>query len=256
MKEKSQMDEQTVIKEKEGEKPVPAGKNTEMELEAHIHEMELFTMALSHELKNSLSKIRAAVTLASEESMSASLDNYVRVISRASRQMENTITSLNELIKFKHYTGVVKTINPLAIFKEIQNEFLEKFELLHSTINTELTPSTTLKYIDIYFRTILNNLVSNAIKYAYPNRPLQLLVTEMYKDGYYVLTFRDNGAGIDLTDGAAKLFQPFSRLNYNTEGAGLGLHIIKSMIERNGGRIEVESAPGVGTVFTCYLREY
>jgi signal transduction histidine kinase len=53
-----------------------------------------------------------------------------------------------------------------------------------------------------------------------------------------------------------KLFKPFMRLTKKAEGKGMGLYLVKNMIERNGGRIEVESTINNGTTFTCYLKKY
>jgi two-component system CheB/CheR fusion protein len=62
--------------------------------------------------------------------------------------------------------------------------------------------------------------------------------------------------GIDLKRLGHKLFKPFSRLTTQAEGKGIGLHLVRSMIEKNGGRIEVESVVNGGTRFRCYLHEY
>ena len=71
-----------------------------------------------------------------------------------------------------------------------------------------------------------------------------------------ILTFKDNGEGIDLEKFGSRLFTPFTRFNTEQEGKGIGLYIVKKMIEKNGGKIEVESEIGKGTTFIIYLREY
>jgi len=63
------------------------------------------------------------------------------------------------------------------------------------------------------------------------------------------LTFTDSGEGIDMKKYGAKLFTPFIPFNTQQQGKGIGLFNIKKMIEKNGGRIEVESEPGKGTSF-------
>ncbi|MEX2336485.1 MAG: HAMP domain-containing sensor histidine kinase, partial [Fulvivirga sp.] len=68
--------------------------------------------------------------------------------------------------------------------------------------------------------------------------------------------FSDNGIGIDLKEHGKNLFQPFKRFSQQATGKGIGLSIIKSMIEKNNGKIEVESAPGEGSTFLCYLCPY
>ena len=70
------------------------------------------------------------------------------------------------------------------------------------------------------------------------------------------LAFADNGLGIDLSRQGHKLFRPFSRLTTRGEGKGLGLYLIKNMVEKNGGKVMLHSTPGQGTTVTCYLVEY
>jgi signal transduction histidine kinase len=62
--------------------------------------------------------------------------------------------------------------------------------------------------------------------------------------------------GMDLTKYGNKLFKPFTRFSKKADGKGIGLFLLKSMIEKNEGRIEVASEPGNGTRFSCYLKEY
>jgi light-regulated signal transduction histidine kinase (bacteriophytochrome) len=60
----------------------------------------------------------------------------------------------------------------------------------------------------------------------------------------------------DLKRFGSELFKPFSRFNSTIEGTGMGLYIVKNIIEQNGGHIDVTSIPGKGTSFYCYLKEY
>jgi two-component system CheB/CheR fusion protein len=72
-----------------------------------------------------------------------------------------------------------------------------------------------------------------------------------------VILFSDNGQGIDLVKNNPQiLFQPFTRFSNDTDGKGLGLYIIKTMVERNGGRVEIESTLNQGTTFRFVLQPY
>jgi signal transduction histidine kinase len=85
---------------------------------------------------------------------------------------------------------------------------------------------------------------------------LNLEISSKEKKGTVILRFKDNGIGMDLLRYGNNLFKPFKRFSTKAEGKGIGLHIIKSMIEKNGGRIEVKSEINVGTEFICYLKVY
>lgn len=69
-----------------------------------------------------------------------------------------------------------------------------------------------------------------------------------------MLTVQDNGLGIDLSQ-EHKLFAMFQRLHDHVEGSGIGLYMVKKIIENAGGRIEVQSKVGEGTEFSVYLRQ-
>ena len=114
----------------------------------------------------------------------------------------------------------------------------------------------TINYVEGYIRSIVGNMISNALKYAYPDRPPRLDIDFDMKDDHYIIHFTDNGMGIDLDKYGKDLFKPFKRFSSEGKGMGIGLHMINNMVQKNGGRIDVKSKPGEGTKFSVYLKEY
>ncbi len=95
---------------------------------------------------------------------------------------------------------------------------------------------------------IFQNLLSNAIKYRGPD-PLRIRVSASLAGGEWVVSVADNGLGI-APDHHEAIFRPFKRLhNSNYPGTGIGLALCRRIVERNGGRIWVESQPGKGATF-------
>ena len=89
------------------------------------------------------------------------------------------------------------------------------------------------------------NLVSNPIKYR-ATRPLAISIhTETTSRGLR-LTCSDNGMGIDLAKNGGSLFKPFRRFTTTSEGKGIGLYIIKTMVENNGGSVQFKAKPAKG----------
>lgn len=111
-------------------------------------------------------------------------------------------------------------------------------------------------YVPAYLESILRNLLSNAIKYRSAERWLRVTVCTERQDEHVVFTVADNGIGIDLDRFKDKLFKPFERLTKQANGKGIGMHLVKTMVEKNGGSLEVASQPKQGTTFTAYLRTY
>ena len=94
------------------------------------------------------------------------------------------------------------------------------------------------------------NLLSNACKYN--RRGGTLVIEHDERDGEFGVRVRDEGAGLDANE-RAQLFQPFKRLASDVPGTGLGLVVVKLLLEQMGGRIEVHSTKGRGTTFTVHL---
>ncbi|WP_071889679.1 sensor histidine kinase [Hymenobacter sp. PAMC 26628] len=96
------------------------------------------------------------------------------------------------------------------------------------------------------------NLLSNALKYRHPDRVPLAQVRGRDEGAYHVLEVQDNGLGLDLTR-EPELFGMFRRYHTHVEGSGIGLYMVKRMVENTGGRIEVHSTLGEGSTFTVYF---
>jgi signal transduction histidine kinase len=100
---------------------------------------------------------------------------------------------------------------------------------------------------------VFGNLVDNAIKYRDPSRPLRLSISASQKDGQIIYRVADNGIGI-AKEHQGKIFEIFHRLNpQSSTGEGLGLTIAQRVLERQRGKIWVESAEGEGSTFYVSL---
>jgi CheY-like chemotaxis protein/nitrogen-specific signal transduction histidine kinase len=101
---------------------------------------------------------------------------------------------------------------------------------------------------------VLNNLISNAVKFSHPGRPIHVSITAA--DGVATVAVRDQGQGIPEAD-LSKLFKPFSKTSVRStageQSTGLGLAIVRNIVEGHGGRIWVESEVGHGSTFSFTL---
>ena len=101
-------------------------------------------------------------------------------------------------------------------------------------------------------RSVLYNLLSNALKYRSPQRELVVQITCTRQTNYQVLSVQDNGMGLTSKQ-QEKLFGLFKRMHTHVEGSGIGLYMVKKIMENAGGKIEVESQLDVGSVFRVYF---
>lgn len=220
-------------------------------------DMQQFTFALAHDLKNSLTKLKLALSLMEDEEMPPAINNYFQIINRSTERLETIMIGLNKIIQLGDTSpDVVKPVSPASVFGEVQEEFSEALQQAGAEIKTDFSELPQLNYIEVYLKSIFTNLVSNAIKYSSAHRPLRLSVSAHRQNGRPTFFFADNGQGIDLKKVNDKLFQPFTRFSNSSEGSGIGLYLVKNIVERNGGQIIVKSEPDNGTTFQIILQEY
>jgi len=100
-----------------------------------------------------------------------------------------------------------------------------------------------------YLISVFQNIISNAFKYRSLNRDLNLSIKAIRNQQKLVLSFADNGRGINLEKHSSKLFKLYSRLHTDVPGTGLGLIMVQEQVRVMGGNIQIESQEDVGTTF-------
>ncbi|MFW5760962.1 MAG: sensor histidine kinase, partial [Cyclobacteriaceae bacterium] len=173
-------------------------------------------------------------------------------------RLENTIKGLTGILQVqKTDESAAKEIHFESLVNDILLEHKDTIKVCEGTFQYDFNEKQSIRYIEPFLISIMKNLVNNAIKYCRDDVQLVINISTSVKNGFILLKISDNGIGIDLEKHKDQLFSPFKRLSpKKAEGTGVGLYIIKSIIEKNWGYIEVESTPGEGTTFYCYLREY
>jgi len=227
------------------------------QLESSNTYMKQFTYAVSHDLKTPLSNLQISLMLLEENPDTEERKKFINIAIRAEKNLRKVIMSLLEILELQD-SGL--QIASVISFEEITDEIVEQLSRHYSVEDIDLKKDfengREINYIPAYITSILYNLLSNSIKYRSPNRRLQITIKTQKIGKQTLLHFSDNGQGIDMGKFRSKLFKPFSRFSDKPDGKGIGLFIIKSMIEKNGGSIMVESELGKGTAFQFYLNEY
>ena len=223
------------------------------ELNQKNQDLTEFAYTLSHDLKNPLSNILTLTFMAKEAENSAV---FLEKIETSAFIIDNIVKGLMQIIDVdQDASDNVKTLYFQGIFEKLKTEYAGEIGAIQAKIYTNFQVES-ITYIEPYLGSIIRNLVSNAIKYRIEERPLELQLESCRQGNYVMLSVKDNGIGMDLAKHEDMLFKPFRRFTQQKTGKGIGLHLIKKMIEKNGGKIEVESAVGEGTTFRCYLKEY
>lgn len=210
----------------------------------------------AHDLKNPLAGILGIAELLQEEIEELSqqeLLGYAKKIERASKQMSNLITNLLDVNQIE--SGNIKVLlqptDLLPIVQQLYHEYLERAQAKQidfKLIYVEATYFALLDHLLIY--QVLDNLVSNAIKYSPPQKSVYI---RLYKAKQQIFCeVQDEGQGFTEAD-QQKLFGKFSRLTAKPTGGehstGLGLFIVKKLVDAMSAAIWCESEFGHGTKF-------
>jgi len=226
------------------------------ELEQKNAELARFTYTVSHELRSPLITIQGFAGLIQEEVVSGGnpeeLRNHVRRISAA---VDTLDALLSDLLKLSRAGRSINTPEPLG-FGVIATEAANLFsrQATERGVHIEIEPDLPVVSVDhARIREVLVNLIENAIKYA-GSRPDPLIRIGVDRHSTPPVFFvQDNGIGIESRY-LEQVFNLFEKLDATTEGTGVGLAIVKRIIEAHGGNVRAESAgPGKGTTFRFTL---
>jgi signal transduction histidine kinase len=223
------------------------------ELETLNKELEAFSYSVAHDLSAPLRTI-GGFAEALQEEQGARLDeqgrSYLERIRNASRRMSRLIDDLLELAQVARRPLVRQPVDLSAIGATALEELRQRHP--ERTVTVQVAPGLTAQADPTLVTVALENLLANAWKFT-GKRPSARIELGRAGDAFFV---RDDGVGFDMAH-AADLFQPFQRLHSRSdfEGTGVGLAIVQRVVERHGGRIWVESAPGAGATFYFTLGE-
>lgn len=224
-------------------------------LERSNKELEEFAYISSHDMKSPMTSLLGMLTLMEQkDAIKKEHRNLFELAINSARQMQKTIKALNEIIAFRKTLTIKREKIDLA--EALQEVKLSVHELIISSgaiITVDFSHCPYINYPPVHLKSIFQNLLTNAIKYKQEGKPPVIDIKATRKNNLVVLEFSDKGMGIDMKRNKEKLYGLFQRFHVNTEGVGIGLHMIHSIIESYGGKIEVESEVDKGTTFKIIL---
>ncbi|MBI1185039.1 PAS domain S-box protein [bacterium] len=210
-----------------------------------------FNYIISHNLRAPLSNILGLSSIFDEAGTNHEiLSKIIEGIKISAEKIDQTIKDLNDVLSSKSYKGQVKEwVDVRKLIDEqlqvIDAELREKADIRIKVAAN----SINIKSVKSYLESIFYNLINNAFKYTDKSRSLVLSINTAVYNDVFLAEVTDNGIGMDLHKLGDEIFSLYKRFNFDVEGKGLGLHMVKMHIESLGGSIHVESQPGSGTTF-------
>lgn len=168
-------------------------------------------------------------------------------------RFKNVIKDLTDVAKVQRdLDGAAEKIHFADILSDVKVNIKDLLKKDNAAIQVDFNEAPQINFSRKNLYSILYNLISNAIKYRSPDRRPQVSIKTELLDGFVRLTVQDNGLGISK-DNLPKMFTLFKRFHSHVEGTGMGLYIVKRLMDNAGGSIEVESKEGKGTTLKLYF---
>ncbi len=234
-------------------------KNSEETLRELNATKDTFISILSHDLRSPFTSILGFAEILLEDIAHADKDTLREQVSVIRDQAANTLTLLNDILSWARVQSGKMPIHLIpVIFRPVCQDILESLrpQAAEKNIHMDYARVADLTvHADVnMLQAVLRNLITNAIKFTPEGGQVQIIVTE--DKGFAKVTISDNGVGIDAKD-IPKLWDLGSM--HSTEGTageigtGYGLVLCKELVEKQGGKIWLESAPGEGSDFIFTL---
>ena len=223
------------------------------QLQAKVSELEAFSYGIAHDLRSPLVSIEGFSRLLREDIQNQKMESVqedIRLLESGVRKMQDFLNSTLEYSRSGHQIKLAKNVSFGKIVKEVITEFTEQMSSIGATVSVAETFPRV--YVDrMRIKQVLTNLIQNSIKYRDKTVPLKIEIGYYPSENEVVFFVRDNGSGIDASE-AEKVFALFYRGTADGEGSGIGLAIVKKIIEAHGGRIWVQQGQsGKGTTM-CF----
>lgn len=216
-----------------------------------------FISNVSHEIKTPLSIIQNYASILSRNNLDEKTRaEYLNTITHATKRLNNLIINILKLNKLENQVYV--PANTIANASEILSESILTFSEQISSKNINLNcdiDDIKLKIDENFLEIIFNNLLSNAVKFTNANG--EIFVSLKTEENFIVLTVKDSGCGMNTATGN-HIFDKFYQgdTSHSSEGNGLGLALVKRVIDTIGGSISVSSTENVGSTFTVKLKKF
>jgi len=225
------------------------------EQEKLIAEHELLLDTIAHDVKNPLTALGISIELL-KKVPEKGMDRFPILLQKVENSLDKMKEIIHELVETRwhenRYQAVEEMLDLENILEDVRLTLASQIQESKAIIKAEIGPSE-ITFARRKLRSIIYNLISNALKYSSSDRIPEILIKTYTEPGYIVISISDNGIGIDRKD-QESIFKKHHRVKSSLEGNGVGLYLVNEILKFSGGKITVESEPGKGSIFRVFLQ--
>jgi signal transduction histidine kinase/DNA-binding NarL/FixJ family response regulator len=225
-------------------------------IERKNQNLSQFNYIVAHDLKAPVVNIRQLVDLILQDvnqkpNKSDKNIGLLSMLNESLVKLETVMEDVSTILKAREESSKQNStvFSVEKYVKKAAKEFKQTLTEINAEFSFDIDSTIKLNFPLSEFSIILFNLIENAIKFRDPARPLKILILASKIKNELILTIKDNGMGFDEKLAKGKLFSFYQKLNSKIEGKGLGLQIIRNILDHYNGKIEFKSQPGIGSIF-------
>jgi signal transduction histidine kinase len=216
--------------------------------------LQNFAYIVSHNLRSHTGNLKFMVNLYNETEAETEREEIFEHIKLISTSLNTTVEHLEDVVKIQaEITKEKKPVEFEPMFRHIVYALDHNINETGAKIEADFTKCPEINYIPAYMESILQNLLTNSLKYRHKGRKPYIKCHTYNKNKHSYLIFEDNGMGIDLERHGNAIFGMYKTFHQNPDATGIGLFITRNQVEALGGSIKLESKVDVGTKFTIKL---
>jgi PAS domain S-box-containing protein len=221
-------------------------------------DLDTFVYTASHDLKSPITNVEGLLLALREHLPAAAfaealVPRLLDMIGDAVTRFQQTLAHLTDISRLQQEQyQATETVDVAALIEAVRLDMLPELAAAGATLTIALAPCPPLQFSAKNLRSVVYNLLSNAVKYRDPSRAAFVQLRCYPAPGHVVLEVQDNGLGLSESQ-QGELFRLFRRLHNHVAGSGVGLYMVKRIVENAHGTITVHSQLDVGSTFRVVL---
>ncbi|WP_028979014.1 sensor histidine kinase [Sporocytophaga myxococcoides] len=225
------------------------------ELFRYNQELLEYSYTLSHKIRGPVASVLGLLNLIEITRSPTDIREYLKKLEQSVLALDNIIYDLNNIADIQQESYQARDLVYFREeFEKVINHLRPRIRDYNVKISEDFKDAPEIYSVQEKIYYLLNELVTNAIQFRKPDHQLEISVRTYRQGSNVVVEVRDNGSGMDLESYGDDLFKPFKRFHPDASGTGLGLYILKLIVEKLEGEIIAESSRKFGTIFKVILK--